>query len=164
MDDTAFVPVSGRCECGAVVYRVIAAAQELYHCHCSRCRRLHGSLFATYAYVEKEHLKVEAGTDSLSTYHSELAKWRFCRMCGCHLFAEHVHNPGVVWYMPATLDGELTPGHPSGSEKHIFVGSMSPLDRITDGLPQFEEYAPAKASATSRKMTGAYRYPTDPES
>ncbi len=155
MDDREFEPVSGRCECGAIEYRVIAAAQELYHCHCSRCRRLHGTLFATYACVLREHLKVEAGADSLSTYRSELATWRFCRVCGCHLFAEHNHNPGVAWYMPATLDGELTPGHPSGSEKHIFVGSMSPLDRITDELPQFEEYAPAAASATSRKVSGA---------
>ena len=155
MDDTEFVPVSGRCECGAVVYRVDTAAKELYHCHCSRCRRLHGTLFATYAYVPREHLKVESGADSLSVYHSELAKWQFCRFCGCHLFAAHDHSPGVVWSMPATLDGDLTPGHPSASEKHIFVGSMSALDRITDGLPQFEEYAPAKVSATSRKESRA---------
>ena len=47
------------------------------HCHCSRCRRLHGTLYATYAYVQREHLAVEAGTDSLSTYHSELVKWQF---------------------------------------------------------------------------------------
>ena len=154
MDNSEFEPVSGRCECGAVVYRVLAAAKELYHCHCSRCRRLHGTLFATYAYVQREHLAVEAGTDSLSTYHSELAKWQFCRVCGCHLFAEHRHNPGVAWYMPATLDDELTPRHPNGSEKHIFVGSKSPLDRITDELPQFEEYAPAEVSATSRKEPG----------
>ena len=104
--------------------------------------------------VQREHLSVEAGTDSLSTYRSELAKWQFCRVCGCHLFAEHKHNPGVAWYMPATLDGELTPGHLNGSEKHIFVGSKSPLDRITDELPQFEEYAPAEVSATSRKEPG----------
>ena len=136
------------------MYRVVAAAQELYHCHCSRCRRLHGTLFATYAYVRREDLIIEGGSDGLSTYHSELAKWKFCRVCGCHLFAEHKHNPGVVWYMPATLDGDRSPGHPSGSEKHIFVGSKSPLDRISDGLPRFEEYAPAEVSATSRKVSG----------
>ena len=153
MGTTEFEPVSGRCACGAVVYRVIAAAKEPYHCHCSRCRRLHGTLFATYSCVEREHVTVEAGTGSLSTNHSELAKWQFCRACGCHLFAEHEHNPGMAWYMPATLDGDLTPGHPSGSEKHIFVGSKSPLDRITDELPQFEGYPPAEASAASSWLT-----------
>ena len=149
MGTSEFEPVSGRCACGAVVYRVIAGAKKLYHCHCSVCRRLHGALFATYACVEREHLTVEAGTDRLSTYRSELAKWQFCRVCGCHLFAEHEHNPGLAWYMPATLDGDLTPGHPNGSEKHIFVGSKSPLARIPDEVPQFEGHPPAEASAAS---------------
>ena len=54
--------------------------------------------------------------------------------------------------MPATLDGDLTPGHPGGSEKHIFVGSKSPLARIPDKLPQFEGHAPAEASATAGKV------------
>ena len=147
MGISEFEPVSGRCACGAVAYRVVAAAKVLYHCHCSVCRRLHGTLFATYACVRREHLKVEAGAADLSTYHSEFARWRFCRVCGGHLFAEHDHNPGMVWYTPATLDGDLTPGHPSGSEKHIFVGSKSPLARIADDLPRFEGSAPAEVRA-----------------
>ena len=146
MGSSKFGPVSGRCACGAVAYRVTAAAKMLYHCHCSLCRGLHGALFATYACVEREHLTVEAGAGSLSTYESELAEWRFCRVCGCHLFAEHEHNPGMAWYMPATLDGDLTPGHPSGSEKHIFVGSKSPLARIPGEVPQFEGHAPNDGS------------------
>ena len=55
--------------------------------------------------------------------------------------------------MPATLDGELTPGHPNGSEKHIFVDSKSPLDRITDELPQFEEYAPSRSECYIKEGT-----------
>ena len=147
MSTTKFEPVSGRCACGAVAYRVAAAAKALYHCHCSVCRRLHGALFATYACVEREHLTVEAGAGRLSIYEGELAKWRFCRVCGCHLFAEHEHNPGLAWYMPGTLDGDLVPGHPEGGEKHIFVGSKSPLATIADDAPQFEEHAPGDASA-----------------
>ena len=149
MGSSEFGPVSGGCACGAVAYRVSAAAKMLYHCHCSLCRGLHGGLFATYACVEREHLTVETGADRLSTYESELAKWRFCRVCGCHLFAEHEHNPGMTWYMPATLDGDFTPGHPGGSEKHIFVGSKSPLARVPDGVPRFEGHAPDEAGAAS---------------
>ena len=52
--------------------------------------------------------------------------------------------------MPATLEGESTPGHPSDTEKHIFVVSKSPIDRISDALPQYETYAPPEASSTSR--------------
>ncbi|MCY4450700.1 MAG: GFA family protein [Immundisolibacterales bacterium] len=149
MGTTGFEPATGRCACGAVAYRVDGAATALYHCHCSVCRRLHGALFATYACVQREHVTVEAGTGSLSTYRSDLAKWQFCRVCGCHLFAEHEHNPGMAWYMPATLDGDLTPGHPRGSEKHIFVGSKSPLARIPDDAPRFEGHAPGEEGAAS---------------
>ena len=145
MSTTKFKPVSGRCACGTVAYRVTAAAKKLYHCHCSVCRRLHGALFATYACVERKHLAVEAGADRLSTYVSDLAKWRFCAVCGCHLFAEHEHNPGMTWYMPGTLDGDLVPGHPAGSETHIFVGSKSPLARVPDDVPRFEGHAPDEA-------------------
>ena len=151
MGTSKFESVAGRCACGAVAYRVTAAAKKLYHCHCSVCRRLHGALFATYACVEREHLTVEAGTGSLATYEGDLAKWRFCRACGCHLFAEHEHDPGMAWYMPGTLDGDLVPGHPGGSEKHIFVGSKSPLARIPDDLPSFEEHAPIEAGTASSK-------------
>lgn len=155
MKELTFEPVYGRCECGGVRYKVTAPAEELYHCHCSRCRRLHGTLFATYAYIRRDHFVIEMGGENIEIYHSPLARWSFCRTCGCHLFAEHEHNPGVRWYMPATLNGASTPGHPKDSEKHIFVGLKSPLETITDNLPQFEEYAPTEISVTSRKSPGA---------
>ena len=155
MTEMVFEPIYGRCECGGVRYKVTAPAEELYHCHCSRCRRLHGALFATYAYIQRGHLVVEKGAEVIEIYQSPLASWHFCRNCGCHLFAEHEHNPGATWYMPATLEGESTPGHPKESEKHIFVASKSPLETIADGLPQYDEYGPAETSITSRKSTGA---------
>lgn len=151
MSEALFKPIYGRCECGGVRYKVTAPAWELYHCHCSRCRRLHGALFATYAYIERVQLVIEEGAENMASYSSSLADWRFCRNCGCHLFAEHRQNPGAMWYMPATLEEDSEPGHPEGSEKHIFVGSKSSLETITDDLPQFEEYAPPALSVTSRK-------------
>ncbi|MEM7281380.1 MAG: GFA family protein [Pseudomonadota bacterium] len=145
-----FQAIKGRCECGAVRYTVNATAQELYHCHCSRCRHLHGSLFATYAYVLREDIEI-TGEGNLSTYRSPLADWHFCKTCGCHLFAEHDHNPGVMWYMPATLERDAHPQHPEETEKHIFVASRSPLETLQGDLPQYDEYAPPDVSVTARK-------------
>ena len=139
----------GQCECGTVRYRVEGAAAELYHCHCSRCRRLYGTLFVTYAYVRREQFTIERGAERLSTYDSPLAHWYFCSSCGCHLYAEHDQKSGALWYMPATLDGGSAPGHPEGGEKHIFVGSKASWEIISDDLPQFDGYAPAAASPTS---------------
>lgn len=143
--------VSGRCECGGIHYRVSGPAEELYHCHCSRCRRLHGTLFATYAYVRREQISIELQASTLKSYRSPQALWHFCGSCGCHLFAEHERNPGVMWYMPATLDDGCTPGHPVESEKHIFVESASVLEPISKELPEYDEYAPPERSVTSRK-------------
>lgn len=154
MSSETFNPVHGQCECGSVAYEVSAPAQELYHCHCSRCRRLHGSLFATYAYVRRSDIDISQGADNLSVYRSPLAHWHFCRSCGCHLFAEHEHNPGVMWYMPATLDDGDTPRHPQGSEKHIFVASRSSIETIDDRIPKYDEYAPPEVSITARKSDG----------
>ncbi|MEM8500638.1 MAG: GFA family protein [Pseudomonadota bacterium] len=142
---------SGRCECAGVRYRVSAPAQELYHCHCSRCRRLHGALFATYAYVLREHIKITDPQSRLVTYNSPLAQWHFCGKCGCHLFAEHQHNPGVMWYMAATLESDDMPGHPEESEKHIFTAHASMLEPLSSALPGYAEYAPPAESITSRK-------------
>lgn len=142
---------SGRCECAAVSYQVNAPAQELYHCHCSRCRRLHGALFATYAYVFRADIDITDPQNSLATYESPLAQWHFCGKCGCHLFAEHQHNPGVMWYMAATLDSQDSPGHPEETEKHIFSAHASALEPLSSDLPSYAEYAPAAVSITSRK-------------
>ncbi|MFK8018755.1 MAG: GFA family protein [Pseudomonadales bacterium] len=142
---------AGRCECAAVSFEVSAPAQELYHCHCSRCRRLHGSLFASYAYVLREQITIRDEKTVLTAYESPLAHWHFCGRCGCHLFAEHAHNPGVMWYMVATLEEGDEPGHPKDSEKHIFAASASALEPLASDLPSFDGYASASESITSRK-------------
>lgn len=151
MSSGEFEPVRGRCECGGVSYEVTAPARELYHCHCTRCRRLHGALFATYAYVRRDEVVISAADGAIGIYRSPNASWHFCTGCGCHLFAEHEQNPGAMWYMPATLDEGLDPGHPRDSEKHIFAGSKSHLDTIGDDLPRYDAYAPPEVSITARK-------------
>ena len=51
----------GRCECGAVRYRVDGPIHDFSHCHCSQCRRLHGAAFATFAGVKLEEFSYKAG-------------------------------------------------------------------------------------------------------
>jgi len=148
-DVASFQPIFGHCECGTVRFKVNQPSAEVYHCHCTRCRRLHGTLFATYAFMMREHIEIEQGEENLSTYRSPNACWHFCRTCGCHLFAESDRKPGVMWYKPAVLEQDAHPGHPKKSEKHIFVSSKAPLETISDGLPQYEGYAPADVSPTA---------------
>jgi hypothetical protein len=133
-----FTPIHGHCQCGAVHYRVTAPAADLYHCHCGMCRRVHGTLFTTYAYVPKQGLQIEKGEDNLKTFHSsEQVHRRFCTTCGCQLFIEYDGAPDDIGYTPGTADGH--PGHTEEMERHIFVGSKVPWYEIESRRPQVDE-------------------------
>ena len=133
-----FTPIHGHCQCGTVHYRVTAAAEELYHCHCSMCRRVHGTLFATYAYLPRETLRIEKGEDNLSTFDSsDQVHRRFCRTCGCQLFIDYDGEPDLIGYTPGTVDGH--PGHTTEKERHIFVSSKVPWYEIENHRPQLDE-------------------------
>lgn len=136
---SAFKPITGHCQCGTVAYRVDTPPHDIYHCHCSMCRRCHGTVFATYALVKKEQLKIITGASNLTTFDSSPGVHRqFCRTCGCQMFIHDDNNPASVIYMPGTADGH--PGHAPSDEKHIYVGSKLDWYRIEDSLPQHETY------------------------
>lgn len=133
-------PVSGGCQCGTVRYTLHAPVNEVYHCHCSVCRKVHGALFATFALVAREKLTIDQGANNLATFETSPGSHRhFCRTCGCHLFGDSPDAPDLRWFTPATLDGGAHPGHPADTERHIYAGSKVPWYEITDDLPKFEE-------------------------
>ena len=137
-------PLEGGCQCGAVRYRVHAAAHEIYHCHCSMCRKLHGALFVTWAVVPRGRLEVTRGEGALATFESSPGvRRRFCRDCGCHLFCEIDSDPDFDWFTPGTLDGGVHPGHAKDREQHIFVGSKAAWLEIGDDLEQYRDDPPA---------------------
>ena len=39
---------TGTCLCGNIKFRLDGPFQMMMHCHCSRCRKHHGSAFATF--------------------------------------------------------------------------------------------------------------------
>jgi hypothetical protein len=43
--------VRGQCLCGAVTFEVSAELGMVTHCHCSMCRKFHGSAFSTHGAV-----------------------------------------------------------------------------------------------------------------
>jgi len=126
----------GKCECGAVQYRVADAFLYAMNCHCSACRAATGSAFKPFAGIEREQLELTAGSDQLLVFGEGDGNNTRCAVCGSLLFSVVREGRYVHVALGSLVDA---PGiEPSG---HIFVGSKAPWFEITDDLPQFEEYA-----------------------
>jgi hypothetical protein len=130
--------VKGSCVCGTVRYEASGPFNMMMSCHCSMCRKHHGSPFATYVSGPIGNFRFLSGEDALLTYKSSEAGSRVsCGLCGS---AAPITMPshGIALLPAGPLEGDLgiTP------QAHIFVGSKAPWYTITDSLPQHEEYPP----------------------
>ncbi|HZC29844.1 MAG TPA: GFA family protein [Gaiellaceae bacterium] len=128
--------LTGRCECGAVSYRVTDAFRYAQNCHCSRCRAATGTAFKAFAGIERDRLTVTAGRDRLLVVGDDDLNDTRCASCGSLLFS--VVREGA--YVHVAM-GSLVDTPTIRPTAHIFVGSKAPWFEITDELPQFAEYA-----------------------
>ncbi len=127
--------LTGKCECGAVRYRVADEFVYAGNCHCSNCRAATGSAFKPFAGIEREKLEVVEGADTLLVWGSDDANHTRCGVCGSLLYS--VVRDGA--YVHVAM-GSLVDDPTIRPTDHIFVGSKAPWFEITDDLPQAEEY------------------------
>src|SRR5262245_15305127 len=143
MSDAPSVSTSirGACLCGAVAFAVAPPYRWFAHCHCSMCRKHHGSLFGTSLGVARAALHWLQGADEIVHYSATAAFERpFCRRCGSTVPA--VSHDERYWTVPAGLL-EGAPG--ARPRTHIFVASRSSLVELDDALPQHGAYPPTIA-------------------
>jgi hypothetical protein len=126
----------GRCECGAVSYRVADEFLYASNCHCSRCRAATGSAFKPFAGIEREKLELTSGREALLVHGEDDLNDTRCAACGSLLYS--VVRDGA--YVHVAL-GSLVDAPSMRPTKHIFVGSKAAWFEITDDLPQFDEHA-----------------------
>ena len=141
--------ISGSCLCGSVRYEVSGPCTTMMSCHCSMCRKHHGSAFATYVSAPLAGFRWTSGEDALLPYQSsEHGLRNSCRVCGSTLPLT-LPTLGLAVLPAGPLEGELglTP------QAHMFVGSKAPWYTITDQLPQHEEYPPEYATPAQPRPT-----------
>ena len=86
--------VTGRCQCGAVRYRVATPPRRASICHCRMCQRATGSYFAPLANVALDDFEVTEG--ELAIYRSSsIAERGFCRDCGSPLTFRYTELPDI---------------------------------------------------------------------
>lgn len=127
--------VRGSCLCGNVSWQATGAFTRMSHCHCSICRKLHGTGFATYCATEADGFHWRGGKDSCARYESSPGVHRtFCTSCGSVV-------PGQPWQGNVFMAAGCLDDDPGiRPQRHIFVASKAPWDAITDDLPQFDGY------------------------
>ena len=131
--------LSGGCLCGRVKYQITGELFMAAYCHCSVCRKAHGSAFRPRSLVWAKDFTWVQGKDSVSDYASSPGAHRtFCRNCGSPLIAFSDQYPTIFNLPLGTLDDD--PG--IRAEAHWHVASKAPWFEITDGLPQYAEFPP----------------------
>ncbi len=128
----------GRCLCGALTYELDGPFGAMIHCHCSMCRKHHGTGFATFVVAPVAGFRWTSGEDRHARYQSSAKGYRtFCRSCGS-AGPSTMPELGIAVAPAAALEGELG----IKPQSHIFVGSKASWDTIADELPQFDTYPP----------------------
>jgi len=129
--------VRGSCLCGDVAWEIDAELKQSHACHCTICRKLHGTAYGAYAVVVAEGFRFSRGGEHKQSYPSTATGHRwFCPRCGSVLPEPHT-AAGRVGIPIGTLDDA---GPELRMLAHIFVTSKLPWLDITDSLPRFEAW------------------------
>ena len=128
----------GRCLCGDVTWEGDGPIELPHHCHCSICRRSHGTAFGSVGALAAQTYRLHARPEQLIAFETSPGSVRrFCARCGSPLPTDPID--GQVFVPLGQLDDD--PGVKPLA--HIFVGSKAPWFDITDALPCHEGYPPA---------------------
>ena len=137
MSEKISPPYFGQCLCGTIKYRVDAIEPKMGHCHCSMCRKFHGSAFATLGEARPENFHWLAGEASLKSYIAENGTTRqFCQLCGSSMiFAAPGSEGEVVEFALGTLDSDIA----ERPDVHIYADHKASWFDIVDDLPKYKD-------------------------
>jgi hypothetical protein len=124
----------GACVCGAVRYEVDGPFDVLSQCHCSMCRKQHGSAFATFVSAPLAGFRWLAGEQAVTTFRSEHGQRAFCSRCGAVVPSLETES-GLVYCPAGNLEGELG----AYAQRHGHTGSKAPWHSLSQPHPEAED-------------------------
>jgi len=132
-------PIRGSCLCRAVTFTIAPPVLGMGHCHCSLCRRAHGTAFSTYCRIATDGLVLLSGADAVQDFVSSATAVRqFCGRCGSKLFYRLQARSDTIWVAAGALDDD--PG--VRATYHIFVADKAAWYDIPDALPRYAGFPP----------------------
>ena len=128
--------LKGYCECKKVSFEINQKIKYFSHCHCSQCRRTHGSAFASFIEVDKSCFKYHSGHEHIKSFSSsKLCKRIFCQCCGSNIMFLDETKSNKYYVSVGAIDG--SPKLPKAH--HVFVGSKASWFEINDNLKQHDK-------------------------
>ena len=129
--------LKGECLCGKVKYSVDGELGDILHCHCSECRKWHGSAFRSRTTVKKKDFTWVEGEEFVSCFEGLPTSIKtFCKLCGSNLVSYFRDNDETLGLPLGGIEGDLG----KQPKCHIFVGSKASWYEIHDDLPQYAEF------------------------
>jgi hypothetical protein len=128
----------GSCLCGAVSWAVDGPLELPGACHCTTCRKSHGTAYGAYAVVPASALRWLGGQEHLQSYaSSENGRRWFCGRCGS---VAPGSEPRDRIEIPLGALEDAPPDLSIGA--HIFTRTRVPWSEISDGAPQYAAWPP----------------------
>lgn len=108
MNQIVNMVITGRCQCGEVVYESNGKPVALYICHCKECQKQSASVFGISLDVPFDKFRIIQGTPKYwnrPTRTGEILKCAFCPNCGSRLWHEYdKEHPETISLKGGTLD------------------------------------------------------------
>ena len=133
-------PLSGRCSCGLISFRLTDTPLVVHCCHCTWCQRETGSAFVLNAMIETRRIVTTGASPAETLLPSASGKGQVVLRCpDCHVALwSHYSGAGrrFAFVRAGTLDGarNIVP------DVHIFTGSALPWVAFPPGAKVFPEF------------------------
>jgi len=127
--------VKGSCYCGEIEYEAELIKDKIFNCHCSQCRKSHGSAFATQAFAKGESFKFLKGEEFISEYKGDHCIRAFCKNCGSRLMNYAADKNDYLSIALSTLDGDFD----FGPIAHVYTAYKAPWNNPSNDIPSFKE-------------------------
>lgn len=130
--------LTGECYCGEVSYQIDGDLITMYHCHCSRCRKLSGASFATNGSLEARLFNITKGQNNIiSAIHDGHYRYH-CKQCHSWIYGESEDYQGLRFIPCGTLNETPT----KQVDHHVCVDSKADWIKIDDQLLQYSGRRP----------------------
>ncbi|MCJ8346948.1 GFA family protein [bacterium] len=128
----------GSCLCKKIKFEFDECDKVAMNCHCSLCRKSHGSAFATQLFSKKNSLVILRGKQYFKEYESIGGLRCFCSECGSRLMNYAKDNGSYMSVALSAVDDE----HDIKVMCECFIDSKAKWVKVSDDSAQFETFPP----------------------